>query len=202
MIDTPDYLHEGSSEMINDRIDTNDLIAWLETDEAESRHHRAERLRLLLGEYGEEGGIQLFPGGLVSRMAFEEARLAYLHGVFLGCIMLCQVCVEHMLAGLFRMAGRNDLNRAAYQTLLEEAREQQFLSEDEFDLFDRLKALRNPYVHPRAPTAQGSVIRRAMDTDTPFEDMVVVDAELAITALLRLCRRPPFSLPLDHPLDQ
>ncbi len=173
--------------------DADELVAWLEADEASSRPYRAGRLRLLIDEYGDEGEIRLFPGGPASVEAFQEARLAYLHGLFLGCVVLCQVCVEHMLAGIFRMSGRDDLNRAGFQKLLREARAERFLSEDEFELFDRLRMLRNPYAHPRSPDDAESMMGRAFRTGTPFEDQVAQDAELAIVALLRLCRRAPFA---------
>jgi hypothetical protein len=180
--------------MTHDVNDSGNLIAWLEADEASSRPFRAGRLRLLIDEYGDEGKIRLFPGGSASAIAFEEARLAYLHGLFLGCIVLCQACVEHMLAGIFRMSGRDDLNRAGFQTLLREAREERLLSGTEFDLFDRLRVLRNPYAHPRAPEHPKSILSRVITTTTPFEDLLAQDAELAIVALLRLCRRAPFAL--------
>ena len=98
-----------------------------------------------------------------------------------------------MLAGIFRMSGREDLNRAGFQKLLREARVERFLSEDEFELFDRVRMLRNPYAHPRAPDDAESMLRRASQTDTQFEDLVAQDAELAIAVLLRLCRRAPFA---------
>ncbi len=156
--------------MSDDVNESDNLFAWLEMDEARSRPHRAERLRLLIDEYGEEGTVQLFPGGPVSALAFQEARLAYLQGLFLGCIVLCQACVEHMLAGIFRMSGRDDLNRAGFHKLLQEAWEEQFISKEEFELFGRLRMLRNPYAHPRAPGDKGGILRRSVRTDTPFED--------------------------------
>jgi HEPN domain-containing protein len=177
-------------------METNQLIALLAEDEARSRPSRAERLRLLLDEYGREG-IRFFPGGPISFMAFEEARQAYLHGLYVACTIMSQLCLEHMLAGLFRQAGRDDLDRATFELLLSEARSQRFLSEDEFALFDRLRTIRNPYAHPRAPTGKGSIIRRAADTDVAVEDVIVEDAELAIRGLLRLCRRHPFALGED-----
>ena len=174
-------------------MDMNQLITMLKEDEARSRPYRAERLRLLLDQYGHEG-IRMFPGGPISFMAFEESRQAYLHGLFVACTIMCQVCLEHMLAGLFRQAGRDDLDRATFETLLREALDQRFLSSDEFALFDRLRSLRNPYAHPRAPTGKGSIVRRAVEANIAVEDLIVDDAELAISALLRLCRRSPFTL--------
>ena len=174
-----------------------ELISWLERDEAASRPHRADRLRLLLQEYG-AGRTGFFYGGEISWWAFEDATQAYLHGLFLACTIMCQVCLEHLLAGVFREAGRDDLDRATFETLLRAARNECLISEDEFTVFDRLRMLRNPYTHPRAPTGKGSLTVRAVETDTPPQDLVVQDAEFAITALLRLCRRPPFALIGDN----
>ena len=174
-------------------MDMNQLIATLEEDDARSRSYRANRLRILLDEYGHEG-IRIFPGGPISLMAFEESRQAYLHGLFVACTIMCQVCLEHMLAGLFRQASRDDLDRATFETLLREALDQRFLSADEFALFDRLRSLRNPYAHPRLPTGRGSLVRRAVNANIAVEELIVDDAELAIRALLGLCRRFPFAL--------
>jgi hypothetical protein len=54
-----------------------------------------------------------------------------------------------MLAGLLRVAGRDDLERATFSKLLEAAKEERLISSEELDLFDRLRELRNPYVHAR-----------------------------------------------------
>lgn len=170
------------------------LNEWLSEDDKRTRLTRVARLQLLLSEYGDERTVRMFPGGPVSGLAFEEARLAFLHGLFLSCVILCQTCVEHMLAGLFRIEGRDDLDRANFHHLLREARNERFITAEEFGLFDRLRELRNPYVHTRAPGDPTSLMRRAVNMDTPFEDFVVEDAEYAITTLLRLCRRPPFGL--------
>lgn len=174
-------------------MEDDDLISWLEQDEVRSRLYRAGRLRLLVQEYGPEG-IRLFHGGPVSALAFEEARQAYLHGLFMACTIMSQVCLEHMLAGLFRAVGRDDMERASFEMLLRQARNEGFLSQDEFELFERVRQIRNPYTHSRAPASPGSVIRRTLTSNMPFEDLVVQDAELAIRALLRLCRRPPFCI--------
>lgn len=172
---------------------TNPLIAKLEEDEARSRPYRADRLRYLLDQYGHDS-VRIFPGGSLSLMAFEESRQAYLNGLFMACTIMCQVCLEHMLAGLFREAGRDDLDRATFKTLLREALDQGLLSADEFALFDRLRSLRNPYAHSRAPLGKGSMERRAVDVNIAIKDLVVHDAELAISSLLGLCQRAPFAL--------
>src|SRR3712207_4923736 len=129
---------------VDDDVVPDDLGAWPEDDDASSRPFRALRLRLLADAYGTGRTHRLLPGVEARALAFEEARRTYLDGSFLACVLVAQTCVEHMLAGLFRLAGRDDLDRATYQRLLAEARRECFLSDDEFALFDRLRTLRNP----------------------------------------------------------
>ena len=165
---------------------------WLERDEARSRESRARRLEFLIKEYG--GGSYRVFYGEVAALAFEEARQAYLHGLFVACTLVCQVCVEQLLSGFFRAAGRNDLVRAPYQQILVEAQSQKVLSESEFIVFDKLRDHRNPYVHSRPPLSKGTPARRAVDSKTATENILERDARTAITALLRLCRRAPFAV--------
>lgn len=172
------------------------LNNWLERDDAASRPYRAQRLELLVKEYGQEG-IRLFHGGPISARAFEEARQAYLHGLFIACTIMCQVCLEHMLSGMFRTVGRDDLNGATFERLLLEARSEHFLSNEEFELFNRLRKVRNPYAHARPPLTRGTLERRALEEDSDVDVIVEEDAEMAIKALLSLCQRPPFALPPD-----
>lgn len=174
------------------------LEAWLRDDDEVSRSDRLERLRLVVEEYG-PGAYRMFPGGPISAWAFEEARRAYVLGLDLSCVMMCQACVEHSLHGFFKMAGRDDLDKASFARLLREAHTAGYLDESEFQLFDRLRRQRNPYAHPRSLTDETSLIQRAVSSDTPLDDLVTDDARQAVTALLRLTRRAPFTtLPREH----
>ena len=98
-----------------------DLVAWLVTDEEKSRPFRAERLSFLLEHFGTEERGMLFHGGVVSVAAFEEMRLCYLNGLFVSCVVVAQIVIEHTLAHMLSMANRDDLERASFQKLLEEA---------------------------------------------------------------------------------
>jgi hypothetical protein len=170
-----------------------ELLAWLEEDDALRRAERVERLRLVREAYGPEG-IRMFPGGPVSAQAFEEAKSAYVHGLFVSCIIMCQVCLEQMLGGLFRLALREDLRRGGAAIVLAEARRAGFITEAEFALFDRLRKVRNPYAHYLDPEDAKSLLYREGESGTLFDDFAAKDAERAIVALLRLCQRPPFAL--------
>jgi len=166
-------------------------VEWLERDEARSRTSRARRLRFLTKEYG-GGDYRLFYDQLAA-LAFEEARQVYLHGLFIACMLMCQVCVEQMLCGLLNAAGRNELKGATYEQILRKARDQKLLSTAEFATFDRLRKWRNPYVHSRPIGSKGTLIRRAIDSKTSPEEITARDARIAIRSVFRLCQRRPFA---------
>lgn len=176
-----------------------ELEAWLRADA--TRPERVERLRLVIDEYGPEVD-RLFHGGPISHWAFEEARRAYVYGLDLAAVLMAQVCVEHLLLGLFKTGGRDDLDRATFERLLEEARDDRLLTGEEYDLFERLRQTRNPIAHPRSPVDESSVWVRALRSDQDYLDVLEQDARDAVTAILRLCRRPPFALvPSALPTD-
>ncbi len=168
------------------------LLEWLERDEARSRKSRAVRLEFLIKEYG--GGSYRVFYSEIAALAFEEARQAYLHGLFVACTTVCQVCVEQLISRFFRAAGRNDLDRAPYQQILVEARSKKVLSESEFVTFDKLREHRNPYVHSRSPLSKSTLAIRAVDSNALVEHILDRDARTAIRALLRLCQRAPFAV--------
>lgn len=166
-------------------------MSWLREDDEQTLLARVERTRVV-AEAHEPETWRMFPGGPVSVVAFEEARRAYVHGLFLACVLLCQVCIEHSLAAVFRLSDDDQTARMNYSELLRAARRQRFLSDAEFELFDRLRDVRNPYVHSRSLDDATHPMRRAVATDTPPDDLLAGDAMEAISGLMALLSRPPF----------
>ena len=100
------------------RTSLDDILEWFEADDARSRQYRAERLRVLLEHWPPDTAITQFHGGAMALMALDEARRAFVHGLYAACTVLSQVCLEHTLGGLFRMAGRDEIARASFEVLL------------------------------------------------------------------------------------
>lgn len=169
--------------------DLGEFVAFLEQGDEESRPGRALRLAALVREFGEPRGI-LIPGGLVAMMTFEEARRAYLHGLDIATVVLAQTAIEHMLGGMLRQVGHD--GDWGFKKILDLGLEERLISPEEFGLFDRLRVLRNPYVHAKPPFAAGTLAERSTDEDGPYI-LMEGDATLAISALLRLLRRHPFT---------
>jgi hypothetical protein len=172
----------------------NDLVAWLAEDEARSRPYRAERLAFLLEHFGTEERGMLFYGGIISAHAFDEMRLCYLNGLFISCVVVAQIVIEHTLARMLSLAGRDDLERVSFQKLVEEAAKERLISQDEFDALDELRRLRNPYTHSKPFMHDSCFVRRSAEADSQPWDLFKEDAEKAVLAVSSLLSRQPFSV--------
>jgi hypothetical protein len=179
-------------EIALDRMTDDEILAWLEEDEAKSRPYRVERMGLLLDRFGQGGYMQFF-GGVVPLYAFEEMRLAYLNGLYISCVVVSQIIVEHLLAGMLEMmANRSDLEGAGFHTLINEGLAAGLISQDEFDGLDQLRRLRNPYTHTKPIMHQSCFIRRAAESGSHPADLFKQDAEVALTVVSGLLSRYPF----------
>lgn len=104
----------------------------------------------------------MLPGGPLSMTPYWEAQHAYVQGLYLGCFLLCQTCVEHLLNGLLILSG------------------------DEADRSIREGAVAGA----RSPTAIGRV--RSLASDLDPEGLLGRDALEALEGLNTLLKRKPF----------
>jgi HEPN domain-containing protein len=173
-----------------------DWLLLLKESDQKSLAGRLERLPLVYLE-PDRDGYQIFVGGTVSQIAYGEARLAYLHGVFLGAILLAQTCLEHMLAAVFYGAGDDTVHKLSYKELLHRAKEKSHLTADEWQVFETLRTLRNPYAHSRPPASDEGLPARAIAAEQSIPGQLEEDAATAVSALMALMRRPPFFIPIS-----
>ena len=173
-------------------ITNEECTQWLEQEDAASRATRISRLAFVANEYGPPRHL-LIPGGFVPVQAFEEARWCYVNGQFIGCVLLCQVMLEHILAGQFNLMGKDRIAESGFKNLCTEAEKALFISAEERQLFDSLRVKRNPYVHPRGMERTDRIERRMMLEGSDMNDILDKDARLAIGAVFRLLKRYPFA---------
>lgn len=181
-----------------DRISDEDILVWLESDEARSRPYRVERMQFLLDLFGQEAYMQFY-GGVVPAHAFEELRLAYLNGLYISTVVVSQIVVEHILAGIFDLVGRTDMQGVGFQKLTEQALVDGYISEQEHSDLNRLRQLRNPYSHSKPMMHETCFMRRAAETDNHHVELFKQDAEAALTIIARILSRQPFSFESEPP---
>ncbi len=165
---------------------------WLEEEDSASRPFRTSRLAFVVNAYGAPRHL-LIPGGYVPYRAFEEARWCYVNGHFIGCVLLCQVMLEHILAGHFGLMGKDKVAESGFKNLCAEAANERLITTEERKLFDSLRVKRNPYVHPRGMDSEDRIERRMISQGSQMEDILDEDARLAIGALFGLLKRYPFA---------
>lgn len=164
-----------------------EILVWLESDDSKSRPYRAARMQVLLEKSFE--GNYLAPGGTLEVQAFEEMRQAYLHGLYISCVVSAQIVIEHRLAGMFGMVGIQELEGAGFRKLIGEALEVGFISEVEHELLDQLRLLRNPYVHSKPIMSSECFVYRAAESGCHPFDLFKQDAENALAIVATLCSR-------------
>jgi hypothetical protein len=127
-----------------------------------------------------------FPGGLMATYLFEEARCCFVYGQFLATIVLGMAYIEHTLAGIAYAAGRDDLERANVSTLLQEALDCGWLTEQEYDDLEHARSVRNPVTHFRRPLYTDSVEYRGVTLDQLPYAVIEEDARHVMETALRL----------------
>lgn len=91
---------------------------------------------------------------------------------------------------MLRQAGRD--GSWTFGEVLRLARADRLISEAEYEFMERLRSVRNPYVHTRPPLSDGTLMSRVTD-DLGEADLLEEDATEAVIFLLRLTGRYPFS---------
>lgn len=158
---------------------------WLIREDSTGRKDRLARLDWLISNMPDANYLA-FPGGLMSKYLFEEARYCFVYGQFLAVIVLGLSYIEHTLAALFYMAGRNDLERATISTLLREAKNEGWVTETEFDNLERARKVRNPVTHFRRPLHDETVEYRAVTQNELPYTIIEEDVQYVMETVLRL----------------
>lgn len=158
---------------------------WLKREDEGDRAGREQRLRWIVANYPSAEGFVL-SGGWLSKQLLEEAKYCYVYGQYVAVVALGVAFVERLLAAQFYAAGRNDLERAGGQALLREALQRGWLTEADFERFDRLRCLRNPLVHFRRPLAGDTVEARAVVADSHPDGIVETDARAVLEGVFRV----------------
>jgi hypothetical protein len=175
--------------MSNGPSDEDQLAHWLEQDDAGSRPHRAQRAKQVLDSIAFPESGFLFFGGMESSQSFTEARLAYVNGLYLATVLLALVVVEQELAGTLYAAGVEKAKNLKLEDLLSVSVEERFITQDEHELLNKLREIRNAYSHYRPVSHPSNLARRSMDIGAPMEDVLKDDALNALKAINALVQR-------------
>jgi hypothetical protein len=131
----------------------------------------------------------LFFGGWLNHQLFEETRYCFVYGQFLSRAILGFAFVERTLAAMFYASGRDNLERANSKKLFQAAQDEGWISEEEFDHFEKVRKLRNPLTHFRTPMHEELPESRAFHRESEPLEVVEADARQILEAGFRLVER-------------
>ena len=161
---------------------------WLNDEDSRCFDDRRSRLDWLASNTP-SSSYWAFPGGLLAKSLFEEARYSFVYGQFLATTLLGLAYIELTLGALFYGSGRNDLKRVSISKLLEEAHVNGLISNNEFLDLDRVRSKRNAYAHFREPGHEESIEYQAVRENEQPYDIVERDAAAVMTLVLRMVEK-------------
>ena len=165
-----------------------DVQKWLEREDDAERAQRQDRLDWIVEHYPPAEGF-FMTGGWLSMQLLEETKYCFVYGQYIAAATLGVAFVERLLASQLYMAGRNDLERASGRRLLEEALKCGWLTQTDFDRFNRIRGFRNPLLHFRRPLAHDTIEYRAVKSDAHTEHIMETDAREVLNCAMRVLER-------------
>jgi hypothetical protein len=130
-----------------ERLNSDQLLQLIIKEDSLSKQSRLRRARFVENLFGRGYGMLLF-GGPFSADALMEAKLCYIYGQFIGCILLSQVFFEQYLGGAL---GLTDVAGEGLATLSKNALTLKWITPAEFSALTKLRRLRNRYTHHQRP---------------------------------------------------
>ncbi|MCP5368742.1 MAG: hypothetical protein H6907_18855 [Hyphomicrobiales bacterium] len=158
----------------------------MEHEDTIVRDQRVTRLEWLTANYPESEVGFMLHGGWLTHKLLEEAKYCFVYGQFLATAILGLAFIERILAARFYGTGRSELERAGPRDLLREAFKSGWISNDEFQQFNRVCSLRNPIAHFRRPLASDTLEYRAVQEDSHPVDLVQSDAQEILKGVFRI----------------
>lgn len=170
-------------------MDRNETQDWITHEDIVARLDRVARLDWLAENYPSSDLGFMLRGGWVSLRLLEEIKYCFALGQFLATAVLGVAFIERVIAARFYAEGRDDLERAGGFDLLREALSSGWMSQEEFEQFDRVRRLRNPIVHFRLLLVPDSIEHRAVRADTHPENLIESDAKEILMGAFHVLQR-------------
>jgi hypothetical protein len=170
---------------------------WIEREDSRDRQGRVKRLQWLMS-LAPESDYWFFDGGPLAKYLFEEARYSFVYGQFLASTLTALAFVERELAATFYGIGRNDLERANFSRLVEEAASKGWLTTEQAQLLGRTREIRNSMAHFRRPLHPGSLEARSIESNRIPYDVIEGDARGVLQVMFLFVKRQMAEVPSER----
>lgn len=116
-------------------------------------------------------------------LVFDEAQSTYIHGNFVGTVLLSASFVEHWFSASLRNRGFQKEVDRGLAAAIKVARERQLAHSSLLDAADQLRKIRNPFVHLKDFDHEHGIVRRAMNRRKDPMQLIEQDAKEAIMTM-------------------
>jgi len=178
------------------------LIKMVKDREESKLEEKAERLRLLISNITDE----YIPMSSLAFQYFEEARLCYYHGAFIATIFMVHLAFEELLRNHYRIIrgqkekfmsknkGLINVDEASFLDLIDEAKEDNYITKEEAKELHRPRKLRNRLQHtkdapPYKTDLKSSWFGQALRIKTQIEKDAEWAIGLLLTTFVAICKR-------------
>lgn len=120
----------------------------------------------------------------VTAFVFDEARRTFVNGDFVATILLASAFIEHRLSSHLRSKGYVKTTRQGLAQMIACARQHDFASPFLLDKVDRLRRIRNPFVHLKPFEDDDGLLKRMIrgEVEEPAR-LLEKDAKMALTLM-------------------
>lgn len=154
---------------------------------------RLEGYKFVWQEFGPPADM-LLVGGISGALALQEMRLCFIDGHFLACVLLAQTFVENSLGGSYILSGDETVAEKGFAKLIDKALDDKHIDSPLAEKLHELRLMRNPYVHPKAGSGKGTLMRRILGKSRSgkeyesLTDFAKEDAQRAIRIVVDFLR--------------
>lgn len=145
----------------------------------ESFDNRVERLKYIDGILGDI----MMVGSIEAFYVFREAGWAYINGEYISTIMLSQSFIEIIFHDFLVDKGFENVANLGAAGIIECCRNNQLVNTFLLDKFDRLRQIRNPFVHHKTFDRPYTLNQRLIYEQIPPEILLEKDAKEAISLM-------------------
>jgi hypothetical protein len=162
--------------------------------DARARGGKKKRLELL----AEAPPIQQFPAPQLARRYYEESRLCFYSGAYVATIIMAQLAFEELLRSYYRaiegdgcLPDGSKVADCGFADLIIRARRERLAMPRDVRRLEKLRMMRNPYVHSRNEGRKSDQTRQTLKLTFPEYVGVSTEDEArkAVTTLIEVFPR-------------
>ena len=151
----------------------------IERYDERSRADRVARLNYVKRVHPRGG----FGMPIETMMLFTEAKMAFIDGLFVSVLLLCNASIEHTLGSMLEARGFREEAARGLAAQVKCARKAKLLDEYLLRKADQLRAIRNPFVHLKPFGHEHGIGARMLQANRHPHDILEADARAALSIM-------------------